>query len=55
MGIGKKDRHPLQTLPIKSRHDTIYDNLSFNVADVALLAMDAFAEGHYDKYCCATV
>ena len=51
MGIGKKGADILsKTLPIKSRHDTIYDNLSFgNVADVALLAMDAFAEGHYDK------
>ncbi len=51
MGIGKKGADILsKTLPIKSRHDAIYDNLSFgNVADVALLAMDAFAEGHYDK------
>ena len=51
MGIGKKGSDILsKTLPIKSRHDAIYDNLSFgNVADVALLAMDAFAEGHYDK------
>ena len=51
MGIGKKGADILsKTLPIKSRHDNIYDNLSFgNVADVALLAMDAFAEGHYDK------
>ncbi|MEC8636093.1 MAG: ATP synthase F1 subunit gamma [Bacteroidota bacterium] len=51
MGIGKKGADILsKTLPIKSRHDTIYDNLSFgNVADVALLAMDAFAEGHHDK------
>ena len=51
MGVGKKGADILsKTLPIKSRHDNIYDNLSFgNVADVALLAMDAFAEGHYDK------
>ena len=51
MGIGKKGTDILsKTLPIKSRHDAIYDNLSFgNVAEVALLAMDAFAEGHYDK------
>lgn len=51
MGIGKKGGDILsKTLPIKSRHDAIYDNLSFgNVAEVALLAMDAFAEGHYDK------
>ena len=51
MGIGKKGADILsKTLPIKSRHDAIYDNLSFgNVAEVALLAMDAFAEGHYDK------
>ena len=51
MGIGKKGVDILsKTFPIKSRHDAIYDNLSFsNVAEVALLAMDAFAEGHYDK------
>ena len=51
MGIGKKGADILsKTLPIKSRHDAIYDNLSFaNVAEVALLAMDAFAQGHYDK------
>ena len=51
MGVGKKGADILsKTLPIKSRHDAIYDNLSFsNVAEVALLAMDAFAEGHYDK------
>ena len=51
MGIGKKGSDILsKTLPIKSRHDAIYENLSFsNVAEVALLAMDAFAEGHYDK------
>ena len=51
MGIGKKGSDILsKTLPIKSRHDAIYDNLTFsNVAEVALLAMDAFAEGHYDK------
>lgn len=51
MGIGKKGVDILSKIfPIKSRHDAIYDNLSFsNVAEVALLAMDAFAEGHYDK------
>ena len=51
MGIGKKGADILsKTLPIKSRHDAIYDNLSFsNVAEVALLAMDAFADGYYDK------
>ena len=51
MGVGKKGADILsKTLPIQSRHDAIYDNLSFgNVAEVALLAMDAFAEGHYDK------
>ncbi len=51
MGIGKKGVDILsKTFPIKNRHDAIYDNLSFsNVAEVALLAMDAFAEGHYDK------
>ena len=51
MGIGKKGSDILsKTLPIKSRHDAIYDNLSFgNVAEAALLAMDAFAEAHYDK------
>ena len=51
MGIGKKGADILsKTLPIKSRHDSIYDDLSFaNTAEVALQAMDAFAGGHYDK------
>ena len=51
MGIGKKGGDILsKTLPFKSRHDAIYDDLNFgNTADVALKAMEAFAEGQYDK------
>ena len=51
MGIGKKGGDILsKSLPLKSRHDAIYDDLSFaNTAEVALQAMDAFAEGHFDK------
>ena len=51
MGIGKKGADILsKTLPLKSRHDSIYDDLSFgNTAEVALQVMDAFAGGHYDK------
>jgi F-type H+-transporting ATPase subunit gamma len=51
MGIGKKGGDILsKTLSIKSRHDEIYDDLSFaNTAEVALQAMDAFAQGKYDK------
>ena len=51
MGIGKKGGDILsKTLPINSRHDAIYDDLNFgNTAEVALEAMDAFAEAQYDK------
>ena len=51
MGIGKKGADILyKTLPIKSRHDAVYDDLSFgNIALVAHQAMEAFAEGQYDK------
>ena len=51
MGIGKKGGDILsKTLTIISRHDAIYDDLNFGkTAEVALQAMDAFAEGQYDK------
>ena len=51
MGIGKKGGDILsKTLPIKSRHDSVYDDLSFgNIALVAHQAMEAFAEEQYDK------
>ena len=51
MGIGKKGGDILsKTLPIKSRHDAVFDDLSFgNIADLARQAMEAFAEGQYDK------
>ena len=51
MGIGKKGGDILsKTLPIKSRHDAIYDDLNFGkTAEVALEAMDAFSETQYDK------
>ena len=51
MGIGKKGGDILsKSITIKSRHDSIYDDLNFgNTAEVALQAMDAFAEGQYDK------
>jgi F-type H+-transporting ATPase subunit gamma len=51
LGIGKKGGDILsKTLPIKSRQDTVYDDLNFgNTAEVALQAMKAFAEGEYDK------
>ena len=51
MGIGKKGGDILsKTLPIKSRHDAIYDDLNFgNISFVANQAMEAFAEGQYDK------
>ena len=49
--IGKKGGDILsKTLPVISRHDAIYDDLTFsNVSAVAIKAMDAFAEGQYDK------
>ena len=51
MCIGKKGGDILsKTLPVISRHDAIYDDLTFsNVSAVAIKAMDAFAEGQYDK------
>ncbi len=51
MGIGKKGGDILsKTLPIKSRHDAIFEDLNFgNTAEIALQAMQAFAEGQYDK------
>ncbi len=51
MGIGKKGGDILsKTLPIKSRHDAVYDDLNFgNISFVAHQAMEAFAEGQYDK------
>lgn len=51
MGIGKKGGDILyKTLPVRSRHDAVYDDLNFgNTAMVALQAMDAFATGEYDK------
>tara|TARA_E500000081_G_scaffold153253_1_gene187209 strand:+ start:788 stop:1600 length:813 start_codon:yes stop_codon:yes gene_type:complete len=51
MGIGKKGSDILsKSLTLKSRHDAIYDDLSFgNTAEIALQAMDAFAQGQYDK------
>jgi F-type H+-transporting ATPase subunit gamma len=51
MGIGKKGGDILsKTLPINSRHDAIYDDLNFgNTSAIALKAMEAFAEGQYDK------
>ena len=51
MCIGKKGGDILsKTLPVISRHDGIYDDLTFsNVSEVAIKAMDAFAEGQYDK------
>lgn len=51
MCIGKKGGDILsKTLPVISRHDAIYDDLIFsNVSAVAIKAMDAFAEGQYDK------
>ena len=51
MGIGKKGGDILsKSLILKSRHDAIYDDLSFgNTAEIALQAMDAFAQGQYDK------
>ena len=51
MGIGKKGSDILsKPLTLKSRHDAIYDDLSFgNTAEIALQAMDAFAQGQYDK------
>jgi F-type H+-transporting ATPase subunit gamma len=51
MGIGKKGGDILsKTLPVKSRHDALYDDLSFvNTAEVANQVMQAFAEGQYDK------
>ena len=51
IGIGKKGVDILsKTLPIKSRHDAIYDDLNFSkTAEVALEAMDAFSETQYDK------
>lgn len=48
--LEKRKRHPLQILTLKSRHDAIYDDLSFgNTAEIALQAVDAFAQGQYDK------
>ena len=51
MGIGKKGGDILsKTLPIKSRHDDIYDDLNFgNIAVVAIQVMEAFAEAEFDK------
>jgi F-type H+-transporting ATPase subunit gamma len=51
MGIGKKGGDILtKTLPVISRHDAIYDDLNFgNTSAVAIKAMEAFAEGQYDK------
>lgn len=51
MGIGKKGGDILsKTLPVRSRHDAVYDDLNFgNTAEVALQGMDAFAKGEYDK------
>jgi F-type H+-transporting ATPase subunit gamma len=51
MGIGKKGGDILsKSLTLKSRHDAIYDDLSFgNTAEIALQAMDSFAQGQYDK------
>jgi len=51
MGIGKKGGDILsKTLPVRSRHDTVYDDLNFgNTSEVALQGMDAFAKGEYDK------
>ncbi|MCH1608851.1 MAG: ATP synthase F1 subunit gamma [Flavobacteriaceae bacterium] len=51
MGIGKKGSDILsKSLTLKSRHDAIYDDLSFgNTAEIALQAVDAFAQGQYDK------
>ena len=51
MGVGKKGGDILsKTLPIKSRHDSIFEDLNFgNTADIAIQAMEAFSEGQYDK------
>ena len=51
MGIGKKGSDILsKSITLKSRHDAIYDDLSFgNTAEIALQAVDAFAQGQYDK------
>ena len=51
LGIGKKGGDILsKTLPVRSRHDAVYDDLNFgNTAEVALQAMDAFAKGDFDK------
>jgi F-type H+-transporting ATPase subunit gamma len=51
MGIGKKGGDILsKTLPVRSRHDAVYDDLNFgNTTEVALQAMDAFAKGEFDK------
>ena len=51
MGIGKKGGDILsKTLPVRSRHDAVYDDLNFgNTTEVALQAMDDFAKGEYDK------
>mgnify|MGYP001490525277 FL=1 len=51
MGIGKKGGDILsKTLPIKSRHDAIYDDLNFGkTAEVAQEVMDAFSKTQYDK------
>jgi len=51
MGIGKKGGDILsKTLPVRSRHDAVYDDLNFgNTSEVALQGMDAFAKGEYDK------
>lgn len=51
MGIGKKGGDILsKTLPVRSRHDAVYEDLNFgNTTEVALQAMDDFAKGEYDK------
>jgi F-type H+-transporting ATPase subunit gamma len=51
MGIGKKGTDILSKfLTLKSRHDAIYDDLNFgNASQIAVKAMDAFAQGQYDK------
>jgi len=51
MGIGKKGTDILsKSLTLNSRHDAIYDDLNFgNASQIAVKAMDAFAQGQYDK------
>ena len=51
MGIGKKGGDILsKTQKMKSRHDSLFDNLNFeDTATVASQVMDAFNQGTYDK------